>query len=871
MTRSPTPPDRPPRSWRWLAAVGLLALATTAWADPKDDARRHFLVGLEAAERGDYEGAVEAFLRAQAAIPHPATVYNIAKAYEDGGQPAEALEWFRTYARSYPSRADEVAEDIARLERRFTPTTPAVDPGAPPAAVRSDEVARIREALSDLQAMVDALGEGAVAPQPAAPTDDAEPPARPIDPAAALDAEERGEAPRRPRPPERADEPTDARGFQTDPFGEVVVTASRYGQDPLDAPSSVTILSGDDLRASGATTIWDALRRVVGVEVASMSSSTPYLGIRGFNGELTNKVLWLVDGRSIYLDFIASPLPINLPVVLDEIERVEIIRGPGSAVYGANAVTGVVNIITREPGEGPTATARASAGAPSLLDLAAVASGRIDRTAYRISAGYLQQGRWAKETDATEGDRFRTFQEDQDLAEQRFQANARLDHRFLDRGLVSVSGGFVQGTSEYYSIGELGSYGLRGRAHYLRGDLSYGPGHLRVFWNRIDGFTAPWIESRELPRDLAADVQNDVVDVEGEANTLVEVGETTHRLNAGGGYRYKRIQFDYLQGDFERPWIEHHGKVFANYQFGWRWLGVAASLRVDMHPLVAIQRTISPRGALIFRVAPKTSIRTSVGTAYRAMNQLESYMDLELNTTADGYYVRYFGGETNPDGTGLVPERVLNVEVAAHDESSRFHRLDAAVYWNRVNDLIGLASVNPVVAPVDDGRNGIEFGRSGWRNFSELTYDAIGGEVAVDLFPVDGLDVFANTSVQRTLERGPEITVPERSSSLVRGSLGATWRTPVRLDVSASAHFYSPQTWRLRQFDDRGSIEIVERDVPFRALVSARIAGRPFLDPDIELGLTVWNPAGFVNPVREHPEGQPVGGRVFGTVRVEFD
>jgi iron complex outermembrane receptor protein len=96
--------------------------------------------------------------------------------------------------------------------------------------------------------------------------------------------------------------PEVAGGFQSEAYGRVVVTASRYGQDPLDSPSSVTILTEDDIRQSGATSIPDLLRQVVGVDVMALSSGKPDVSIRGFNRELSNKVLVLVDGRSVYLD-----------------------------------------------------------------------------------------------------------------------------------------------------------------------------------------------------------------------------------------------------------------------------------------------------------------------------------------------------------------------------------------------------------------------------------------------------------------------------------------------------------------------------------------------------------------------------------------
>lgn len=817
------------RSSSWLAAALVALLPLAAHAEPKDDARRAFAAGLAAAERGDYAEALVHFLEAQAAVPHPATMFNIARAYEDLGQPEMALSWYRDFKVVSPERASEVDGPVRRIEALLARR-----------AAEAAEAAAVGSELEALRRRVAELEGGSKGPPDAAPrSDDATP------------------------PPEES--PGGA--FLTEAYERVVFSASRTITDPLDSPSAITVITEDDIRQSGATSFGDVLRRVVGVDVMSMSTSVPYVGIRGFNQELTNKVLWLIDGRSVYMDFIGTPLPVSLHVGLDEVERIEVIRGPGSALYGANAVTGVVNILTKRPGEGRRLDASLSVGAPNLFLGSVTASGKSGKLGYRVGAGYQQEGRWAQEPNTGDPtDALVVGPDDPNLAERRFRADARFDVPFAKKGWASLSGGFANGFGEYYSIGELGNFSLEGQTLNLRGDLAYGPVHLRTFWNRTDGRTAPWAAPRGIPRDLEARVRDDAVDVELEGTFPLKSGPVDHLLHAGIGYRYKEFRFDYMQGDFETPHIEHHASAFIQEQLTWKWLGVVASLRLDRHPLIDISQTISPRGALIFRVAERTALRASAGTAYRAMNGLESYMDLELNTVADGYFVRYYGGQTNPDGKGLVPERILTVEVGARDESTAFHTLDAAVYWNRVTDLIGLAPVNARLSPFDPERGGFMFGESGWANFRDTVYDSVGGEVAVEVFPAKGLDLLANLTLQKTFERTGDVVVEEQSSPFVKFNVGATYRAPFRMDFSAIGHFYGPETWRLREFDDTGGIDVVPRSIPSRFLLSVRIAGRPIPKSDLELGFTLWNPVGFVTRFQEHPEGQPLGPRMFGTV-----
>ena len=236
-----------------------------------------------------------------------------------------------------------------------------------------------------------------------------------------------------------------------------------------------------------------------------------------------------------------------------------------------------------------------------------------------------------------------------------------------------------------------------------------------------------------------------------------------------------------------------------------------------------------------------------------------------FRSPAAGYFIRDYGGETAPGAPGLDPERIVTVELGAHDQSSPWHAADVTVFWNRVTHLIGLDDVTATLGPYDPATNGFQAGTTGWINRDEI-YDAFGGEAEIEVFPVDGLDAFANLSLQRIFERADGETIVDASTSLVRLNVGASYRAPFRMDFSVTGHYLSPQTWRLREFDRQGRLTTLPADIDARFLMSARIAGRPFPRPDLELALTLWNPAGFFRPFQEHPKGQPVGGRLFATL-----
>jgi iron complex outermembrane receptor protein len=127
----------------------------------------------------------------------------------------------------------------------------------------------------------------------------------------------------------------------------VVTTASRKSQALGQTAAAAYVISAEDIRRSGATNVPEALRLAPGVQVAAISHNKWSVSIRGFPGRYSNKLLVLVDGRSIYSPLFSGVFWEFHDIPLENIERIEVIRGPGSAVWGANAVNGVINIITR--------------------------------------------------------------------------------------------------------------------------------------------------------------------------------------------------------------------------------------------------------------------------------------------------------------------------------------------------------------------------------------------------------------------------------------------------------------------------------------------------------------------------------------------
>jgi len=157
-------------------------------------------------------------------------------------------------------------------------------------------------------------------------------------------------------------------GFAPEPEVPVVIAATRLQQSLLDAPAAVTVIDRALIRAAGARTIPDLLRLVPGMVVGRESGSDAYVSYHGTASFGSRRMQVQVDGRSIYQAALAAVDWIGLPLDVEDIERIEVVRGPSSAAYGANSFLGVVNIITRHPQDVPNAEAMVRSGENGVAD-----------------------------------------------------------------------------------------------------------------------------------------------------------------------------------------------------------------------------------------------------------------------------------------------------------------------------------------------------------------------------------------------------------------------------------------------------------------------------------------------------------------------
>ena len=126
-----------------------------------------------------------------------------------------------------------------------------------------------------------------------------------------------------------------------------VTSVSKQGEPLSNSPAAIYVVTNDDIVRSGATSIPQALRDVPGLHVAKIGSQRWAVSSRGFNGRFNNKLLVLLDGRAVYSPVFSGVYWETLDTLMSDIERIEVIRGPSAAIWGANAVNGVINIITK--------------------------------------------------------------------------------------------------------------------------------------------------------------------------------------------------------------------------------------------------------------------------------------------------------------------------------------------------------------------------------------------------------------------------------------------------------------------------------------------------------------------------------------------
>jgi len=233
-----------------------------------------------------------------------------------------------------------------------------------------------------------------------------------------------------PAPRAFAQGPQDLKRLSIEQLMQIDVTLATRTPEPLArAPTAISIVTGDDIRRAGVTTLADAVALADGVHVARFNNGTWSVTARGFAAVAANKMLVMIDGRTVYSPLFTGVFWNALDYELEDIDRIEVVRGPGATLWGANAVNGVVNIVTKNSRDTSGLFMQVGTGNEDPGDAEVRYGGRAGSATYRTYAKFIERASQRYSTGISAGDRRR-----------RGQVGARFDGGDQSRGAWMLKG-----------------------------------------------------------------------------------------------------------------------------------------------------------------------------------------------------------------------------------------------------------------------------------------------------------------------------------------------------------------------------------------------------------------------------------------------
>lgn len=221
-----------------------------------------------------------------------------------------------------------------------------------------------------------------------------------------------------------------------------VTSVSKKEQKLLQTAAAVFVITQEDIQRSGATNIPDLLRMVPGMDVGQINGSTWAISARGFNSQFSNKLLVMIDGRVVYTSTFAGVFWDTMDLPLEDIERIEVIRGPGGTIWGANAVNGVINIVTKKAGE--TKGGLVTAGAGNIeqgFGMAQYGGSLTKGMDYRIYTKYFNQDHYLDLNDQNGADGWRAI-----------RGGFRIDSSVTPKDTLTIEGDLTNGREGEYGF-----------------------------------------------------------------------------------------------------------------------------------------------------------------------------------------------------------------------------------------------------------------------------------------------------------------------------------------------------------------------------------------------------------------------------------
>ena len=620
---------------------------------------------------------------------------------------------------------------------------------------------------------------------------------------------------------------------------ETVSIASRYEQPISQAPSNVYVITDEDIRHSGAIDIPTLLRRIPGMEVMQMNGADFNVSVRGDNQTGANKLLVMVDGRSIYNDVQGTVNWKALPVTLPEIKRIEVLKGPAAAVWGFNAFDGVINIITKSPEDMKGTTLQFGGGSYGTIMASAIQAGTVDKFGYRLSIGHNQNASWSNSSSLAFRDNL---------------FNVLTEYALSAESKIKVSGGLVDSNAFNFGVSQdvtTSQKPVQGYASvaYERRDF-----FVRAFWNQYNATSivrfqpplAPFLSYNagdgSPTSSFLANTYN--IDVQHSLEML-----PSNRVTYGLNYRLNTLS----SSDISQYSTENRLGFFL--QDEWKLaqpLSLQAGFRYDMDTF--INSTVSPRVALLYTPAPNHTFRVSGSVAYRPPTLLEKKANAQVNTNppVPPLSTSIVGGQS------LSPEQIISYELGYQGWYWR-HRIlvRADAFYNHISDLISVRDQSPTVATYTNDNH---------------SADIYGGEVGVEILATKWLTGFLNYSYQdihQTFTGRIQRAAPHNKFNIgMRGE----WDNG--LNAEAIFHYYGSASYPPGQSFTTFSqppLSLVTlpnpKNVGAYNLLNLR-AGYRFWHEKAEVAVSAYN--ALNDKHQEYPLGETIGSRVMGWLTLRF-
>lgn len=604
-----------------------------------------------------------------------------------------------------------------------------------------------------------------------------------------------------------------------------VTTVSKKEEKLSDAAAAVFVLNNDDIRRSGVTNFPDALRLVPGVQVASLTASDYAISSRGFNSLFANKLLVMIDGRSVYSPFFAGVNWDTQQVFLEDVERIEVIRGPGATIWGANAVNGVISVISQSARDTQGGLLYGAGGSPHLTTDGGRYGGRIGAdTYYRIYGSYQQDDNF-KLTDG------RSAEDAWAIG----HAGFRLDHYVGSEAQLTWQGDGYAG-SILDGKGEVSGFNTLGRwTHSVSSTSSYSVQSYVDYLARDDFF---------------AESSLTTVDVSFQHN--FELGRNNNII-WGLGYRYTDARIDTANNPaitILRPNFEAHlFSAFIQDEFAIvpDRLTITLGTKLEHNDFTGFE--VQPSARLLWKPTPNQSVWASVSRAVRTPSETEdSSISFALAAPFPGPGGVFFL-PTLLGNKDLESEEVWAYELGYRAKPSRSTSIDLAAFYNQYHGVVAdrAAGVTP----------GFPITTINFMPVNGHTGESYGGELLFTVSPTSSWRVSAGYSLLFVDMRGEprlESQVFEANAPTHQGVLRSSYDITNQLSVDG----------QLRYVDNVAG-------VPAYVTGDVRISYRP--KPYLELSVTGQNLLDASHPEQRSQIGLPtveVPRGVYGKITWHF-